>query len=429
MIEELAGSVRSAVGEDRGVVALGGGADSAVLLAAAVKGLDTVRAVFVNHGLDVSRDLRMAAERLAADLGVPLTVLDAPVADGPNLEERLRDARYHAIETNLADDEVCCTGHTRDDQAETVLMRLLRGAGPTGLKGIPAARGRFRRPLLDVPRETIRSVAVASKLPFVDDPSNEDPRFVRSRIRTELIPYIESRFGPSFRPNIALSARLVGEQADVVSRQAIQIPLRTAPTEAALPTAPLLLAPRAVATAAIRDLLGVFHAPHGGTHTDIEAVYGTAMDGVQRPLSGDLTCVRENAEVVVVARDPNDTEPPVPLAVGTPFLWHGARYNVFLSESPALRETMGRRTALAQADRAGYVVRGVAEGDRIGLDAGTTPLTEVLRAAGVPARRRPQWPVVVTDGRVAAVAGVRVAPWARPVLGEPAIIMERAESP
>lgn len=429
MIAQLAAQVHSAVREHRGVVALGGGADSAVLLAAAVKGLEMVRAVFVNHGLDVSRDLRIAAERLAADLGVPLTVLDAQVAEGPNLEERLRDARYDAIETNLDDDEVCCTGHTRDDQAETVLMRLLRGSGPTGLKGIPAARGRFRRPFLDVSRETIRGVAVASKLPFADDPSNEDPRFVRSRIRTELIPYIESRFGPSFRPNIALSARLVGEQADVVTRQAAEIPLRTSPSEAALPTAPLVLAPRAVATAAIRDLLGVFHAPHGGTHTDIEAVYGTASDGVQRSLSGDLTCVRENAEVVVVIGDPSNPQDPVPLAIGAPLLWDGSRYNVFLSGSPALRETTGRRTALAQVDQAGYLVRGVVDGDRIDLDAGTTPLTEVLRAAGVPARRRPRWPVVVTDGRIAAVAGVRVAPWARPVLGEPAIIMERQDSP
>ncbi|MCZ7532302.1 MAG: tRNA lysidine(34) synthetase TilS [Acidimicrobiia bacterium] len=425
MIGDLSRLVQAAVGDRSCVVALGGGADSAVLLAASAKALDAVRAVFVNHGLDASTDLRAAAERLAEGLGIPLTILEAVVPNGPNLEERLRDARYRAIEANLDDDEVCCTGHTRDDQAETVLMRVLRGSGPTGLSGIPASRGPFRRPFLEISRQTLRNVALASDLAFTDDPSNTDPRFLRSKIRSELIPHIESEYGPSFRSNLALSGRLIGDDADVVLQQANQIPIRTSPTEVAIPTAPLVLAPRAVATASIRTALSSFYFPHGGSHTDIEAVYATAIDGKQRSLSGDLVSIRENAELVVASKAAPDIDETVAVTVGKRFAWHGSSYNVFMSASPALHHTTGRRTALEATHKAGYVVRAAVEGDRIDIDGGSTPVSEVLRAAGVPARKRPSWPVVMADGRIAAIAGVRVAPWARPVLGQPAVIIER----
>ncbi|KAA3635615.1 MAG: hypothetical protein DWP92_10715 [Armatimonadetes bacterium] len=304
-------------------------------------------------------------------------------------------------------------------------MRLLRGSGSTGLSGIPPSRGPFRRPFLEISRETLRSEALALGLAFTDDPSNTDPRFLRSRIRSELISYIESEFGGSFRSNLALSASLVSDDAAVVAQQASQIPIRGTSSEVAIPTAPLVMAPRAVANAAIRNALAVFHFPHGGSHTDIEAVYATAIDGTRRSLSGDLVCARENAELVIAAKETLDTQSDVAVAVGRTFSWNGSSYAVYLSASPALSQTTGRRTALVASDEAGYTVRGVADGDRIDIDGGSTPVSEVLRAARVPTRNRRTWPVVVGDSRIAAVAGIRVAPWARPVLGQPAVIIER----
>ena len=94
------------------------------------------------HGLPSGELLEKAAIDLTAELGVPLSVLDAPVADGPDLESRAREARYSAIEADLGSGEIAMTGHTADDQAETVVMRLARGSGSAGLSGIPLNAGR-----------------------------------------------------------------------------------------------------------------------------------------------------------------------------------------------------------------------------------------------------------------------------------------------
>ena len=142
MTEPYSAAVHNAVGARRSVVALGGGADSAMLLYAAVNSGTgaAVRAVFVHHALASSGLLKQSATELASHIGVALTVVNAPVDDGPDLEARARIARYAAIESTTAGDEVILTGHTADDQAETVMMRLMRGSGAGGLAGIPEVR-------------------------------------------------------------------------------------------------------------------------------------------------------------------------------------------------------------------------------------------------------------------------------------------------
>jgi hypothetical protein len=96
--------------------------------------------------------------------------------------------------------------------------------------------------------------------------------------------------------------------------------------------------------------------------------------------------------------------------------------------APSLRTTAGRRTAirLPEADEQ-IVVRGVEDGNKIDIDGGSTPVSEVLRTAGVPARLRPFWTVVTIGAKIAALHGIRVAPWARPIGGEPAVIIERED--
>jgi len=413
------------------MIALGGGADSAVLLGAAVAavGLDDVRGVFVYHGLESSDGLRAAAEELTDSLDVRLDVVEALVPDGADLESRARAVRYEALLGALEIGEVCCTAHTHDDQAETVLMRLMRGSGPAGMSGIPSVREPFVRPFLEVPRAELRAVAQKDGLPFIDDPANDDERFLRSRLRGDLIPQIEASYAPSFRDNVVLAARLIANDDEVLTNQSLDIPIRVASGEVAIPCPPLLTAPAALASRAVRRALGHFHDPYHGSHDDVGSVVDTATDGRTRTLSGDITCVRENAEVVLIPKQAVTRSEPVSVTVGLPFTWRGITYVTATSMSPSLRTTAGRRTAIRQPlEDERLVVRGLEDGDRIDIDSGSTPVVEVLRASGVPPRIRPFWTVVTIGAKIAALHGIKVAPWARPIGGEPAVIIEREDA-
>jgi len=430
---DLAERVSVAVGDTRCVVALGGGADSAVLLSAAVeaRGTANVRAVFAHHGLEGSEMLGESANLLAAKLGVEISVLEAIVADGPDLEARARNARYKAITADLIGAEICCTGHTSDDQAETVLMRLLRGSGATGLAGIPAVRSKFRRPFLDVSRAELRQIAEAEGLPFTDDPANTDDRFLRSRIRNELIPTIEAGYGAGLKSNLTKTSLLVASDDAVLNLLAGEIPIRMSHLEVAIPVAVLVTAPDAIASRVVRRALEEFYCPYRGGFRDVGSIMATAVDGASRTISDSVECVRENAEVVLVRKErlaevAHEVSRPIPIEVGTTFDWMNEHFAVYTSDSPAMCATAGRRTgirALAATEEA--AVRGVAEGDRMDIEDGTTPVAELLRNAGVPARRRPFSMVVTIDGKIAALHGIRVAPWARPIGGRSAVIIER----
>ncbi len=163
--------------------AFSGGPDSTAMLLLAVAAGCAVRAVHVDHALrpDSGRDATIATET-AHRLGVDCEVVRTEIEDGPNLEARARDARRAALGPDVM------TGHTADDQAETVLLALLRGAGATGLA---AMRPGPAHPILGLRRaETVRLCEVLG-LEVADDPTNTDGRFRRNRIRHELLPLAE----------------------------------------------------------------------------------------------------------------------------------------------------------------------------------------------------------------------------------------------
>ena len=187
------------------VVALSGGVDSVALLgaaaelAAATAGLK-LRAIYVDHGLEAAAPLAAAARAAAAALGVPLTELAVRIATdrGESIEAAARTARYAAFATALAPGESLVTAHHREDQAETLLLQLVRGAGLPGLAAMPAAArlgpGALLRPLLDVPRRALRAYALARGLPWHEDPMNADPRYDRAYLRTTVWPLLEARW-------------------------------------------------------------------------------------------------------------------------------------------------------------------------------------------------------------------------------------------
>lgn len=210
LLTEIAGRVH--LPEGPVVVALSGGADSAALAGLLVRAGGTVRALHVHHGLAPSDRLEQTARSAAADLGIGFTSDRIEPEPGPGFEARARAARYRCFEWDLMPEERLATGHTLDDLAETVLMRLARGAGLDGLTGIAEWRQRYVRPLLRVRRSETRELASLMKLPWMDDPSNQSQEVLRNRVRSVLLPALESTFGRDPSVSIALSALQLQEE-------------------------------------------------------------------------------------------------------------------------------------------------------------------------------------------------------------------------
>ena len=209
------------VGGETVLVAVSGGADSVALLhtllALAESWRLTLSVVHVDHRLrpDSAGDARFVRE-LCARLGVPVDVVGVDVEPGDGPEAAARAFRYAALEA--AADRIgaprIALGHTADDQAETVLMRLIQGAGVRGLAGIPPVRGRIIRPLIECPRAEIVAALEGAGLAWVEDPTNRDPKFVRNRIRHELLPLLASAWEPAIVETLNRVARRARELVD-----------------------------------------------------------------------------------------------------------------------------------------------------------------------------------------------------------------------
>jgi tRNA(Ile)-lysidine synthase len=190
------------------VVALSGGADSAALAWLTLRA-GSVRAVHVHHGLAASDALEGAARAVAGALSISVEVSSVTVENFT--ENAARTARYRALAAALGEEEWILTAHTADDQAETFMANLLRGAGVDGLGGIPSRRGRIARPILEVTRSETRELASLAGLPWMDDPGNAELDQLRNRIRLQLIPQLEAEFNPALRRHLSVAARAISE--------------------------------------------------------------------------------------------------------------------------------------------------------------------------------------------------------------------------
>ena len=237
------------------VVGCSGGADSLALLVLAVDdGLAPI-AVHIDHGLrpGSERDADVVAGA-AARLGAEFDARRVRVDAGPNLEARARAARYDALESARVQHGATAVlvAHTADDQAETVLLNLLRGSGSAGLAGMPVRRGHVVRPLLRTRRSDVRAECARRRLVPIEDPSNEDLAFRRNWIRREVLPLLERGAGRDLTPVLTRQAEVLRAESDFLDSLA-----RAAwPGEAGARGRDLAALPDPLARRAIRCWLG-----------------------------------------------------------------------------------------------------------------------------------------------------------------------------
>ena len=211
-------------------IAFSGGLDSTVLLhllasLAKTETFPPLSAVHVHHGLQATGDAWPSHCQSVCDrLGVPLRVMRVHVQPGASLERAARDARYQAFTEVTGAGQVMLTGQHRDDQAETLLFRLLRGAGVRGLAAMaahrPLAAGHLVRPLLDASRVELEAYAHEHQLRWIEDPSNADPRFSRNYLRHRVLPALTERW-PQAVTSLARTAEHLSEAQGLLDELAV----------------------------------------------------------------------------------------------------------------------------------------------------------------------------------------------------------------
>lgn len=307
--------------DDRVLAALSGGPDSAALVVAlaALRRMGAVAelwALHVDHGLRPGSAAEADSCQLLCDrLEVPLERARVTVGPG-NLQAEARRARYAALRQvarRLGATRIA-TGHTRTDQAETVLLRLLRGSGARGLSGIPPRRGALVRPLIDRSRGEVLAFARQAGFSWLEDPTNRSPRFLRNRVRAEVVPLLE-RLSPSLERALARAADLLRDDERALDRRARRV---IVPGGACAQQRRLRAEPLAVRRRVVRRL---WREARGRTADlaagHVEAVLGLLRRGrpgrVTLPGGFEARCAYGVLEI-----GPGGSAPPAPAEVGVP---------------------------------------------------------------------------------------------------------------
>lgn len=405
----------------RVVLALSGGRDSmALMYALRAVGAWSVSAVIVDHGLHVDSGAHAAAAlEVARTWGVDAEVVLAdPVAvkSGAGPEDAARRERYRllAARADALGAMYIVTAHTADDQAETLLMRLGEGTGVRGMAGIPARRGRLVRPWLAVTRGEVRAYADAQAIPWVDDPTNAERRFLRNAVRQSVGPAMSACFGDGWSGRAARTARhlsgasdlldwVLARSPDVVRRVGERVEVSRAAVDSLS-----VEGGRALVDHALRQALGMGgrrRAAHVAALADLEP-------GQRHALPGGWTGRGTRGAIIVEPGFP-PVEPPDAVLVDGPGQWAWGAWIVHVEEG-----LDGERSPAHVARRAApfpWRVRAGRTGEALRLAGapGARSLRRMWADRGIPRRWRSALPVVESSGSVIWAVGLRATEQAR----------------
>lgn len=423
--------------DTRLAVALSGGGDSVALLLllrelSQAGDVQLAGAVHVNHhirGAEAEADQRFC-EDLAGRHGVPLVVLhrDVPAlaaAAGQSIEVAGREARRAALlvgADDLGADDVA-TAHTLDDQAETVLLRMVRGVGISGLAGILPKSTRIIRPLLDVSRQDLRAWLEAGGHGWREDATNKDVVNPRNRMRSEVLPQLAAHFNPAVSGALARLAEIARAEDQVMQSAAAEAASRIVsvrPGSVAVDRHALAALPQGLARRVLRRALDAVRPDRANELDEVDLLGDAARASSDGPFDlGGIRVERNPTEVVLVIRDHRKPQ-------AAPFRYGlSIPGSVTVWEAGCVVEAEGPMTAqdaadvVAPAEAAVAAVGGLAgrsllvrsriPGDRLRLPGGRTKLQDLFVNRKVSRLDRDRTPIVTdAQGRIVWVGGLAV---------------------
>ncbi|TAG05338.1 MAG: tRNA lysidine(34) synthetase TilS [Betaproteobacteria bacterium] len=409
-------------------VAYSGGVDSAVLLHALARHRPNIvlRAHHVHHGLSPNADRWAVHCQSTCDaLGIALTVtrvaIDRNAPQG--IEAAARVARYAALTRDAAhDNALIVTAHHARDQAETVLLQLLRGSGPAGLAAMALRSEKLLRPLLFVSKPHLDAYAAAHSIQAIHDESNDDPHFSRNRLRLDVWPALQTAF-PSAESSLARAALLQAEANELAEAMALHDETVCGVADRTL----LALAPwRDLSSARRRNLLRFWLANNSSPALAFDRLIEWEKQLLSHADSQNIVLRPARAPATVrVYRGVMHWVPDVlsePSAASLqPIQWRGENRVAFGSgelnfqsqSNDAAGDEGNRATQRIRAPKPSerWLIRTRNDGDRIALSpkSGRVSFKNVMQHAGVSPWLREHWPVLTCNGVLAAIAGVCVA--------------------
>ncbi|MGB7295793.1 MAG: tRNA lysidine(34) synthetase TilS [Candidatus Aminicenantales bacterium] len=418
---------------DKVLMACSGGADSVALTVALMElreeySLRLALAHF-NHCLrrSAAADERFVIE-LAQSLGLPLYLRREDIRayarrSGMNIEEAGRERRYLFLRRASARIEAgkIATAHTLTDQAETVIMRLLRGSGPSGLAGIaPCLDGLIIRPLIEVERREVEAFLRERRMSFCQDETNRDLGYLRNRVRRRLIPYLERNFEPGVVRHLGRLAEICREEEEVwgqATQKEVKRVIRRKDGGLDLDAVRLSTLTPAIGRRCVRAYLREVKGDlRRLSFRDVESVRGLA-EGKEATLPGRIVLRREKGFISVKKRSLS--------SLRYEYTWDGKKKlavpeaGLSFHLKKISRNSVGRipyddtRTAFLDAANVRFhlTVRRRREGDRyrpLGAP-GRKKLKEIMRAKGIAAGERDRHPVFLSGGEIVWVPGLPVA--------------------
>jgi tRNA(Ile)-lysidine synthase len=394
------------------VLALSGGLDSCVLLdiLTQIKPRPNLQVAHVHHGLSPNADdWGQFCEDLCQKHGIPfhLIKVQVPKDSGTGIEAAARQLRYEALRTVKHD--YILLAHHQDDQAETLLIQLSRGAGLKGLAGMPLIdpSKRLLRPLLNIPRDALAEYAVARKLAWVDDESNLDTAYDRNFYRHAVLPVMVQRY-PAIRQTLVRSAAHIAEASLLLEEVAQQDAMQYTDQQGALNVHAL----RSISMPRLHNLLRWWLHHHTGilpTEAGLANIYRQLFHASD---DADIKIAVDFANAIYIRRyrghayvERNSHEQALPV------IWQGEKSLAWAGGTLVFRQASGAGIALARLGDAQLTIKSREGGERFRPHPKRPlrTLKHLLQEAGIPPSRREQLPLVYAGNTLVAVPGIGVA--------------------